>query len=559
MREFYMRLFQVKEISGQKFMNLIKSNMKKMYIPILLPTFVSILGTLFIFRSTFFQPYNLPGDLGDARAVISYVNHWPSFFRGNIGLTDTNYFWPLNNGIAGTDLFLLNGIMAFILQLLGMDLVYSVIATFVLITFFGLIGAFKVFNLRIQSSLSSSLLTIAVSTSYALNAQLGHLQLLSTLLIFWVLYFFMLRKDNLQNVLHPFSLLGVLSWLILFLTSWYAAFFLLLTTTIYFFWLFVSQARLENLRMVRDFFIIRNFTWTKSIYILLTSIFTLVLLSLVVYAPKLFSDQTRWPWTEVMLYAPRLGDLINTSTGHQGWVARFNEVFHLNGFPTYERAMGLVPLLFIVVLVMSISIFARPIVFSKESRVVLLTLLSILVLPIVDELGRSPWWFVWQLFPGASAIRSNARIWILASWLALYLMARYFAEVKSLGNRRIIFPVIIILISIMSIRDSQSFWKSENYVSTNSSTTASEIVDRGCTAFFLVPVKNGQAIPLIQYEAMAISEITGVPTLNGSSARNPENYNLHLADDKSAPAMVAKWINANESKLLNSEICIFSE
>jgi hypothetical protein len=58
---------------------------------------------------------------------------------------------------------------------------------------------------------------------------------------------------------------------------------------------------------------------------------------------------------------------------------------------------------------------------------------------------------------------------------------------------------------------------------------------------------------------MAISEMTGVPTLNGSSARNPENYDLHLADDKSAQAMVAKWINANDSKLLNSEICIFSE
>ena len=554
-----MRLFQVNEISGQKFMNLIKSNMKKLYIPILLPTFVSILGTLFIFRSTFFQPYNLPGDLGDARAVISYVNHWPSFFRGNIGLTETNYFWPLNNGIAATDLFLLNGILAFILQLLGMDLVYSVIATFVLITLFGLIGAFKVFNLRIQSSLSSSLLTIAVSTSYALNAQLGHLQLLSTLLLFWVLYFFMRRKGNLQNVLHPRSLLGVLSWLILFLTSWYAAFFLLLTTTIYFFWQFVSQTRLENFKMLRDFFIVRNFNWTRSSFMLLSSVFALVLLSLVIYLPKLFSGQTRWPWTEVMLYAPRIGDLVNTSTGHQGWMARFNDVFHLNGFPTYERAMGLVPLLFIIVLIMSISIFARPIIFSKESRVILLTLLSILILPIVDELGRSPWWFVWQLFPGASAIRSNARIWILASWLAFYLMARYLAEVKSLANRRFILPIIIILISTMSIRDSQSFWKSENYVSTNSSTIMSQIVDRGCAAFFLVPIKNGQAIPLIQYEAMAISEMTRVPTLNGSSARNPENYDLHLADEKSAPVMVTKWVNANDSKLLTSEICIFSE
>jgi hypothetical protein len=554
-----MQFLHINEDFGQGFWALIKKIMKKMYIPILLPSTLSILGTLFIFRSTFFQPHNLPGDLGDARAVISYVNHWPSFFRGNIGLTETNYFWPLNGGIAGTDLFLLNGILAYILQILGMDVVYSVITTFVLITFFGLIGAFKVFNLKIQSSLHSSFLTIAVSTSYALNAQLGHLQILSTLLIFWVLYFFLSQKSSLQSVFNPRFFLGVLSWLVLFLTSWYAAFFLLLTATIYFFWVFVTNTRVENFRIVRSFLVIKHFQWTRSLYILLPSIFSLVVLSLVVYAPKLFSGQTRWPWTEVMLYAPRIGDLVNTSTGQQGWIARFNDVFHLNGFPTYERAMGLVPLLFFLVLIMSISIFARPDIFSRELRITLLTLASILILPLVDELGRSSWWFVWQLFPGASAIRSNARIWILATWLALYLLARYLVEIKSLTNRRIVFPVIITLISTMSIRDSQSFWKIEDFVSRGSNKIVSEIIDQRCKAFFIVPIKNGQAKPLIQYEAMAISEVTGIPTLNGSSARNPENYDLHLADEKSAPIMVEKWVKKNNSNYLKSEICIFTD
>lgn len=554
-----MHIFQLNGKTSTGFMTLVKTNIKKANLPIFLPVLASILGTLYIFRSTFFPPHNLPGDLGDARAVISYVNHWPNFFRGNIGLTDTNYFWPLKDGIGGTDILLLNGLLAFGFQSIGVGLVHSVISTFVLTTFFGLIGAFKVFYRRTQSQLYAFLLTVAVSMSYSLNAQLGHLQLLSTLLIFWVIFFFMPRKKGSQNFSEPRFSLGVLSWLILFLTSWYAAFFLLLTSSIYFLWLLASQTRFENSKQLRMFLSIQNFKWKTSYYFLIPSNLLLVFFSLYVYLPKLFSGQARWPWTEVMLYAPRLGDLINTSTGHQGWIKQFNEFFYLNGFPTYERAMGLVPLLFIFVLIISISIFARPMHTSRELRITCLTLVSILFLPIVDEFGRSPWWFVWQIFPGASGIRSSARIWILASWLALYLLVLYFREIKSIFHSKSVMSILIILISILSIRESQSFWKSENYVSNNSKEVVSYINARDCKAFFLVPMRNGREIPLIQYEAMAISELTGIPTLNGSSARNPNNYILQLADEESAPELVKKWIEMNNAGTSNLDICIFTD
>ena len=141
------------------------------------------------------------------------------------------------------------------------------------------------------------------------------------------------------------------------------------------------------------------------------------------------------------------------------------------------------------------------------------------------DTGKSLWWFFWQVFPGAGSLRAVNRINILIVWIVLFIVVAYFDRIKSVGRKKIVFIFVLLLVYFASnVRESQSFWRVENYLPSGFEVKAQILKSQNCDAFLLYQKADVPPNPYIQFDAMAISEATGVPTINGSSGKFPSEW-----------------------------------
>ncbi|MEN9825589.1 MAG: hypothetical protein RI953_1334 [Pseudomonadota bacterium] len=163
--------------------------------------------------------------------------------------------------------------------------------------------------------------------------------------------------------------------------------------------------------------------------------------------------------------------------------------------------------------------------------------------------GRhSPWWVVYEFFPGASAIRAVARYALVTAFpiaILLTLGIQHILGIVKMNTGRTKWLTGSALFFTLTFLFAEQLGHQTTFSKTEDDTRISRLAARlpsECDHFF---ISTRKIVPKymseLQVEALAIAMHTKRPTLNGYSGHEPKNWPLSniLAEDYAAS--VEKW------------------
>jgi hypothetical protein len=174
--------------------------------------------------------------------------------------------------------------------------------------------------------------------------------------------------------------------------------------------------------------------------------------------------------------------------------------------------------------------------------------------------GFSPWWLAYRLIPGASAIRALGR-WSVFLGLPLSILFAAFVDdawkrtgefkntFRSLAGKGLLLVFAgCALYEQTAFPPAPSFDKRMELVRLE---RLSEKLPRDAGPFYVSVrpglLKGSYGGPLsatdIQMDAMLISAVRGIPTLNGYSGANPRDWGLYKVRSPFYPKYVRDWIS----------------
>lgn len=177
--------------------------------------------------------------------------------------------------------------------------------------------------------------------------------------------------------------------------------------------------------------------------------------------------------------------------------------------------------------------------------------------------NHSPWFYVNEFLPGAKAIRAVSRYVIFLT----LPMAIAFAFLLEKGIKRaakyrrkrtrIALIAVLTIVAAFGVFEQFGVFKiggtgfskrvEEAYLSAMAAKLSSD-----CTTFYITPGSGDHGPFEYQYDAMLISIMTGIPTLNGYSGHTPPGWELYLVNNGDYEDNVRKWV---ESQHIQGRVC----
>lgn len=249
-----------------------------------------------------------------------------------------------------------------------------------------------------------------------------------------------------------------------------------------------------------------------------------------------------WDEVESRLLQPRLGSLLYVwnQSWFYSWMTTRTSLGQLPAL--HEQALGMGFLTTGVVLYTWVRNWGEP-----AARAIALVIF-LLFLPVIMWPGDLTLWpFLHGQLPGLSALRATSRLGILLLIPASAALG-VFLQQRSLSGRRGVWIAITALCLLEQGSDTRSFLK-EPYQRVVQQ--IADNVDPEAEAFYYI---GAGLTPhwFSQIDAIAASQLAGVPTINMYAARTPKDYaELKLLSLAKNPAMVNeiglkldKWIQA---------------
>ncbi|MEK6337083.1 MAG: hypothetical protein AABM67_19340 [Acidobacteriota bacterium] len=541
-------------------------------------------GTVQYHLAQFSSRFNIFfGDRGDARGFAYYCEHWYQSFLGKANLLSPGVFYPTKATLAYSDLLVGFAVPYSCLRAAGIGMFSSIEIVVVIFTFLSYVTClallYKVLRFRLLPSCAGAMFFAFNSPKFF---QTGHLQLqfiwLLPLIFAFVISFAQKAGTISQKRAVVFlSLAGVLLNLQLATAFYYAWFFLL--------WSFFFLILAVVFRRSRLFLFAVAKKYWRALAIS-AGVFLLVFLPfLLVYIPTVRVG-TWYSYSNVSLMIPEWWSLLSMGEGNYLW-GWLSAVVKPNPPPaTWGELMVGIGLIssaaWIAITVYAVFVVRKhsPATNSANYQVEVagadpktgrfFLALMILTTTIFYLFGikfwgeHSPWYFVYGLFPGAGAIRAMARYVIFLSLpisiafaFTLHSGMRWISRQES-SFRKTALSVGIILVAGFGVFEQFGVFKvggtgfpkrpEQTYLKAMS---AKLPVD--CKAFYIAPGSRGKHNPFeYQYDAMLISILSGIPTLNGSSSQFPPNWDLYLVKAPDYEDDVRKWIELHH---LDSKIC----
>jgi len=264
------------------------------------------------------------------------------------------------------------------------------------------------------------------------------------------------------------------------------------------------------------------------------------------------------PYSGFIFYAPRWGDLFNSSIHAWGHQQMINENLHQSSGPTFERALGLTPIFALVLILIPLVIRLKGIEQSKSQKfqtkiIYIISFLFMLVI-VTDELGHSFWRFLWVFFPPIRSITVPFRIMIIVSWLLIYVI---FIQLQSFKKKTFLVITISSLLLFDFWRPTMARWDSNEFIRMEATPIVDSLKKNSCDTFFINPSKDDTAPWLTQVDAMAIGMVSNVPTVNGYSGNWPNGWPITPYWGGATPESVTTWILENSSNP-NMRFCYFN-
>jgi hypothetical protein len=178
--------------------------------------------------------------------------------------------------------------------------------------------------------------------------------------------------------------------------------------------------------------------------------------------------------------------------------------------------------------------------------------------------NHSPWYYIYRFFPGGGAIRGVSR-YVIFLTLPMSIAFAYvldrgleYASRETDRVRRLALTTVMLLLGGVVVFEQFgtpkiggsgfSVKKEKAYLNTLAARLPND-----CEVFYLA---NGplarRNMPEYQYDAMMISAMTRIPTMNGSSSQFPPGWDLYSLNLPNYEDHVKSWINVNR---ISGKVC----
>jgi hypothetical protein len=461
------------------------------------------------------------GDPYDGLIALSIVHHWYNFFHGIEGWQTVGYFYPYVNTLGYNDGYFLYGVLYTFFRAFDINMFLSLelsSATIRLIGFYAFFYlAYRQLHLKFWPCLLGATL-FSLSSTVIIG---GHIQILSVslapLLTVFLIHYFnaLLVQQNTARAIFWGSLASVLyaSWL---LSAYYMAWFYTFFAVIFLAWISFYQYRYHFFRL--------NKPSLWGLLVPLTVMLVALIPFLVTYLPIVIQNGTQPYDPEVRAYLPKIIDFIDFGNQNLIW-GKWLSHLHL---PVGEDVVGF-PLIFLAIFMIAVIQVIRG---QPDGKFVYLRPLTYaIVFSLVITLsfhGKALWWFVWNYFPGAKGLRVVARYWIFLvfpmSLLISYFFSTYVAKSRMGQSFLLLIALLLVLeqgtppTSIYDHTPDQAF------------IDASKSIPASCRVFYVTGTRHDLPAFLTCYfnnvDAMLISEVTGVRTINGYSTFTPHDWDF---------------------------------
>jgi hypothetical protein len=499
----------------------------------------------------------IPGDVGDARATIYLTEHWYQVFRGNAEALSPAMFHPVKGTMGYAETMFIHALPYTALRVAGMDMFGAIAVPVMLFTFLNYATCYvllrRVLGIGAAGSVVGALFFAFNSPRFNHSGHYGYQASFFVPVAAAFVAAFVQRRAKISQR-SAFALLAgaAVSLALQFVISPYQGWFVV-------FWACLFLVFLLALRSTRHVIveIVRRFPLAiaGSAIVLVAGLYPLWL----IYAPVQQSVSIR-SYFDAYQLTPDVWSLLQMGDWNYVW-GRFS-VSALRIHPQYSRELyigiGLVPSAVLLALI----IWAARTVVQGDGpdapRLVLaasmLASATIYLLAMRYWNGWSPWHLVYRFVPGASGLRAIARhVMILALPIAVGFavlidraMRRISLEPAASARRMLTAALFAIAgFGILEQFGRATSFSGKAQMARLKSLAASLPAD--CSVFYAAaapgraPVKHED-----QIDAMLISVMTGVPTVNGYSGHVPRGWALREVEAPDYEQRVARWIRQHD-------------
>lgn len=531
--------------------------------------FLGVAATIQYHSAQFFSGFDrFFGDRGDARGFVYFCEHWYQSILGKASLLSPGIFYPTKRTLAYSDLLFGFAAPYSFFRALGFSMFTSVELAIILLTFLSYCIAFVLLYRTLGFGVVPS---CAGAMFFAFNSpkfnQLTHLQLQYVLLlplIFALVITFAKRVETIDHRKAAWLLsLAAVCLNVQLATTFYYAWYLVLWTILF---LLLALA----FRGTRGFIVatVRKF-WRALLIaggVFLIGFIPILLL----YLPAVRVG-TWYRFDFVMEMIPDWRALLSMGDGNYVWGWFYKRLIGHPRPSTWGELMvgiGLVPsLAWIAITIASVWLIkkGRRVTTPASAREAAPLFLAVMILAtsIFFVLGfkfgtHSAWQFIYEYFPGAGAIRAVSR-YVIFLTLPMSIAFAYGLETAlqfASGKREL--TVAVLLVAAFGVFEQFGVPKvngagfsisvEETYLKTMAAKLPND-----CTAFYVAPGPHPRhAVAEYHYDAMMISIMSRVKTLNASSSQFPRDWNFYFFKNPDYESKVKDWI---DSQKITGKVC----
>jgi hypothetical protein len=267
-----------------------------------------------------------------------------------------------------------------------------------------------------------------------------------------------------------------------------------------------------------------------------------------------------WPYGLALRYVPEPRSYLLMGDGNFVW-SRVTEAIlqAAGGDPDWGRrvGIGLLP----TVAWLGLSVFAVKVRSRHPFVAGAILSVNLLALVALQYHGQSPWCVIYKIVPGAASVRAVSRFMIVAALPMSVAFAYAVERAQAWAGRRTGWRAALIAVIVAGafeqFSSGEGAFSSIRAEEARLHRLAARLPD-GCAAFY-VTARRPASQPLDSFQnqqwmhdAMLVSVLRGVPTLNGRSGKSPPGWALREVTAPDYEAKVQEWIARHK---IAGEIC----
>jgi hypothetical protein len=483
-------------------------------------------------------------DLGDTRLNHFMLEHgyrWVIGARGHESLFSPGFFFPTKNVAAYSDVLLGAGPFYWVWRTIGVDPDTAFQLWVLTVSALNFLSAYVWFarGFKLHSLGAAAGAALFAYAGMRINQTMHH-QLFPH---FWsiVCLFALLRlfaydpNGRAAGGARLWLWVACLTLSLQFWVGFYLGWFLCLGLAVAALW-----GMLFRTHRSRIFAILRAYPYTVLLA-LATSV--LLLAPMAIHYLEAAREVGMRSFTEALSMTPPLVAWVHfgKASWFYGWMSDMASFQHIPQEPEQRLGMGLVTTVVCVA-----GLCQR----RREAGVRLVALSGVtLVILALNVGGITAWRFVYDLVPGAKAIRAVARIGlVILIPMGLGLAAFVDSLARKGGGRVVAAFVLGALCLLEQAETTPAFSKQQNR---EDIAAVAQLIEPGCQAFVFSPIQGRWRYWKYQLDAMWAGLYVGVPTLNGYSGNFPPGWPLRdtnirfEGDERRVSAAIGFWLRRN--------------